>query len=129
MKARLLLSIAIGVAVVAAAFAALAPGGDETDADRAGAPREGEVGWSNEGRRTFAAMGCGSCHRLAAAGSTGRIGPSLDDELAGHDRESLTAAIVRVPGEGTSAMPDDYGQRMTDAELDALVSFLLAAAP
>ena len=123
MTARWAISAGIALAVAVAAFALLAPAGGD---DGAGAEDPADAGWS-EGRAVFAAMGCGSCHRLAAAGSTGTIGPDLDQALAAYDRESLGARIVRVPGQGFSTMPDDFGERMTDAELDALVSFLLAA--
>jgi mono/diheme cytochrome c family protein len=71
----------------------------------------------------FVGMGCGSCHRLAATNSTGPIGPDLDDRLR-HTRESLTAQILSPSP--SSAMPPDFGERMTDAELEALVDFLLA---
>ena len=124
MTARLAGSTAVAVAVTVGAFALLAPG---EDAGRPDDPGTGDARWAHEGRRVFAAMGCGSCHRLAAAGSTGGIGPDLDAELGGHDRESLVHAIVNAPGESLATMPDDYGERMTDTELDALVAFLLAS--
>jgi len=69
-------------------------------------------------------MGCGGCHRLAAAGSNGPIGPSLDDALPHHTRDSLLAKI-RDPGTG-SVMPGDFARRMSPAQLRALVTFLLA---
>jgi mono/diheme cytochrome c family protein len=84
----------------------------------------GERPADHEGRAVFVRMGCGSCHRLAATNSTGPIGPDLDDRLQDHTRESLTAQIVSPAP--TSAMPPDFGERMTDAELEALVDFLLA---
>jgi mono/diheme cytochrome c family protein len=80
---------------------------------------------TSTGLAVFNRMGCGSCHRLAAAGSEGPIGQDLDERLDGHTAESLTAKIM-APGE-TSVMPGDFAQRMTDAELDALVGFLLAS--
>jgi hypothetical protein len=84
----------------------------------------------DEGRAVFARMGCGSCHRLAAAGSDGGIGPDLDERLAHHTRASLTAKVLdpsQGAGEGFSVMPDDFGSRLTGDELEALVDFLLAA--
>jgi mono/diheme cytochrome c family protein len=68
-------------------------------------------------------MGCGGCHRLAAANSTGPIGPDLDERLPSHTRESLTAAILRPPA--GSVMPQGFGARMNEAEFDALLDFLL----
>jgi cytochrome c oxidase subunit 2 len=40
------------------------------------------------GKALFAKSGCGACHTLAAAGSTGKVGPNLDTSL----QESATAA-------------------------------------
>jgi mono/diheme cytochrome c family protein len=76
------------------------------------------------GLAVFTRMSCGGCHRLAAANSTGPIGPNLDERLPNHTRESLTAQILSP--DPTGIMPDDFGERMTDAELTALVDFLLA---
>jgi mono/diheme cytochrome c family protein len=70
-------------------------------------------------------MGCGGCHHLAAANANGPIGPDLDARLPAHTRESLTAQIL-APG-AESGMPTDFGERMSDAELEALVAFLLSA--
>jgi mono/diheme cytochrome c family protein len=82
------------------------------------------------GRALFFEMGCGSCHELAATGSTGTIGPNLNLGLPAHDRASLTATILNPPGSdaGTfSVMPDNFGERMSSEELNALVGYLLAA--
>lgn len=94
------------------------------------APRAASAGVAQDsGRAAFARMGCGSCHTLAAAGSRGEIGPDLDERLPGHTRASLVERITRGPAaDGTfSPMPDDFGDRLDDDELDALVDFLLAA--
>ena len=76
-------------------------------------------------------MGCGGCHDLAAAGAKGEIGPDLDERLGGYDRTSLAAKIVDpypdLPSEAFATMPENFGERMGAAELDALVAFLLAA--
>ena len=110
--------LAAGLAAAAAAFAAVAAttdGGGEAGA----AP-----GRNADGLAVFARMGCGGCHTLAAANATGQIGPDLDNELQDHTRESLVARISSPP---PGTMPTDFTDRMTDAELDALVDFLLAA--
>ncbi|MGH2744941.1 MAG: c-type cytochrome, partial [Thermoleophilaceae bacterium] len=77
-----------------------------------------------DGLAVFTRMGCGGCHRLAAAGSTGPIGPDLDSRLPDHTRESLTAAILSHPP--GAAMPNNFGERLSDADLDTLVDFLLS---
>jgi mono/diheme cytochrome c family protein len=124
---------AAGVAAAVAAFTVVllttndgangrAPDGRQVAAAASGSPLpEGLEG----GLAVFTRMGCGGCHRLAAAGSTGPIGPDLDERLPNHTRESITAQILS-PGGAYSSMPDDFGERMSDAELDALVDFLLA---
>jgi hypothetical protein len=80
---------------------------------------------ASSGLAVYSRMGCGSCHRLAAARSSGRIGPNLDDSLESYTADSLKAQILapRQP----SLMPTDFGERMTNAEVDALVGFLLVA--
>jgi mono/diheme cytochrome c family protein len=77
------------------------------------------------GRAVFARVGCGSCHRFAAAGSVGPVGPDLDARLAFHDRASLLAAVRSPPA--SWAMPTDFAERMSAAELSALVDFLLSS--
>ena len=84
-------------------------------------------GGDGSGRDVYEQLGSGSCHHLSAAGSSGQIGPDLDLKLPDHTSASLTAKIL-APGE-TSMMPQDFGARASDAELRALVRFLLAASP
>ena len=140
---RVWIPVAAGVAVAAAVFAVVllatsgGSGGDERGASAQGpAPAPAAAAATGSaptttgraaaaGRLVFAEMGCGSCHRLAAAGSSGPIGPSLDDVLPHHTRASLLAKI-RDPGTG-SVMPGDFARRMSPAQLQALVAFLLAA--
>ena len=139
---RVWIPVAAGVAVAAAVFAVVllaTSGGRAGDARGAGAqgpaPAPAAAAATGSaptttgreaaaGRLVFAEMGCGSCHRLAAAGSSGPIGPSLDDALPHHTRASLLAKI-RDPGTG-SVMPGDFARRMSPAQLQALVAFLLA---
>jgi cytochrome c551/c552 len=118
----LALPVAAGVAVAIVTFAIVmaVDGGDD---ERGGAGQAA-------GRDLFFQMGCGSCHELAVAGSSGTIGPSLDERLAAHDASSLRAAILNPPGNGVdtfSVMPENFGARMSDRELDVLVDYLLAA--
>ena len=103
-------------AVVTAAVLALVPASEP--------PRAERRAQADPGRAVFAKLGCGSCHRLAAAGSTAEIGPDLDRRLPNHTASSLRTAIVGPP-DRYSMMPADFDDRTTDAELDALVTFLL----
>jgi mono/diheme cytochrome c family protein len=125
---------AAGVAAAAAAFAVIAVTTDSESDERSSGARQqaalaapvgpGVPEGHEAGFAVFNRMGCGGCHVLAAAGSSGPIGPDLDERLDSHTRKSLTAAILSPPV--GVAMPDNFGERMTDAELDALVDFLLA---
>jgi cytochrome c oxidase subunit 2 len=82
----------------------------------------GAVG--ERGEVVFKAEGCSGCHTLADAGSTGRIGPNLDDAIADDDAEEIRRYVID-PGPG---MPDRYGD-LPKADLDALVRYLEAATP
>lgn len=113
--------LAAGLAAAALVFSAVVIA---TDGDGRAAGDRGALAGA-DGRAVFARMGCGSCHHLTAASAAGRIGPDLDVDLEDHTRESLIAKIV-APGPATM-MPGDFGARMSAAELDALVEFLLAA--
>jgi mono/diheme cytochrome c family protein len=128
---RVALPLAAGLVAAIAAFVIvlLATRGDDRPPTTASTqtPAAAAAGAPDPagGRLVFARMGCGSCHRLAAAGSRGQIGPPLDQVLPNHTRATLLAKIVR-PG-GGSIMPDDFAQRMSFQELQALVDFLIAA--
>jgi mono/diheme cytochrome c family protein len=126
---------AAGLAAAAAAFAVVLVTTDEYGGGDGRAPEGGQVAapapaappvpeGQEAGLAVFTRMGCGGCHTLAAAGSTGPIGPDLDQRLPNHNGESLTAAILS-PRAG-SIMPEDFGERMSDDELATLVDFLLA---
>lgn len=128
----LALPVTAGLVAAAAMFAVVtAVDGDD---EREGAAQPAATAARAEapagGRELFARMGCGSCHRFADAGSTGEMGPGLDERLARYDRRSLEETILAPPGSGPglfSAMPDNFGARMTERELDTLVAYLLAA--
>lgn len=81
------------------------------------------------GKQVFAANGCGSCHTLKAAGSTGTIGPDLDEGLKGKTadfiRESITDPNAEITkGFPANTMPDNFAQTINPVDLDALVAFL-----
>ena len=114
-------TLAAGLGAAITAFLLLSAGGDEPPA--ASAPSE------SAGQAVFARMGCGGCHTLAAAGAHGEIGPDLDARLPSHTAASLRAQILDpAQSGGFATMPTDFGKRMSRAELDALVAFLLDSA-
>jgi cytochrome c oxidase subunit 2 len=104
-------------------------GGEEGGEEPQGGEEQG--GAAPDGAAIFADNGCGSCHTLAAANATGTVGPdlgSIPDASAELIRESIVDPNAEI-AEGFSAdvMPDDFGEQLSPAELDALVEYLLGA--
>lgn len=74
-------------------------------------------------------VACGSCHKLADAGTTGAAGPDLDQVLKGKPAAFIRESIVnpnKVIAKGYQAgiMPQDFSKTLSPAELDALVNYL-----
>ena len=114
-------TLVAGLVAAAVAFVLVSAGGGEPSP---AASASGPAGFA-----VFARMGCGGCHTLAAANAHGEIGPDLDDRLPSHTAASLRATILDPPASAAFAgMPRDFGERMSDAELDALVAYLLDSA-
>lgn len=89
------------------------------------------------GRQLYNQYGCNACHKLADAGAVGLVGPALDgiggraaNVVPGQSAEEyIRTSIVKptaylVPNY-QPVMPGDYGQRMSEAEITALVQYLL----
>jgi cytochrome c oxidase subunit 2 len=75
---------------------------------------------------------CGACHTLADAGTSASTGPDLDDVLKGKDAAFIRESIVDpdkqvAQGYNKGIMPQNFGQTLSSAELDALVSYLQKA--
>jgi cytochrome c1 len=105
-------------------------GAAPTDTGQASSPGAGSAA---EGKTLFADNGCGDCHTLADAGTSGTIGPVLDDVLPGMSAEMIRTSIVDPgatveQGFPDGVMPSVYGDQFTKAELDSLVAYLSAAA-
>jgi cytochrome c oxidase subunit II len=92
-------------------------------------------GGGSAGAVVFAGNGCGGCHTFKAAGSTGKIGPSLDNlaadaqkagqPLAAYVKESIVNPDAYiVPGFQKGVMPTTFGQSLSAAQIDALVKYL-----
>jgi len=81
-----------------------------------------------EGRQVFIEQGCGGCHALADAGTSGTTGPALDDSLENVSAEEIREAIVDPnadvqEGYQPNIMPS-YRDRIPPEQLDALVDYL-----
>lgn len=72
---------------------------------------------------------CGTCHTMAAAGTTGQVGPNLDTFLAKDPKPAILESIVNpekeiAKGYSAGIMPPNYGQTLSPAELKALVNYI-----
>ena len=90
------------------------------------APPEVEGG---PGAQVFANNGCGGCHTLAAAGSSGVTGPDLDEVLPGQDAAKIEEDIVDpnkeiAAGYQANVMPQNFGETIPPDELKELVEYL-----
>ena len=76
------------------------------------------------------ATSCGSCHTLAAAGTTGTTGPDLDKAIAKDDAAAIKEMIVNpskeiAAGFQDGIMPPNYGDTLSGEQVDALVQYLV----
>ena len=111
-------------------YAAARKGDDE------GALATAGLAQAKSGEQIFTAAGCAGCHTFTPAGSTGNIGPNLDDlaSAAGdrepgksaedYIRESLTQPDAFLAEGFGNAMPS-YEGRLTDEQIQAIVDYLL----
>jgi cbb3-type cytochrome c oxidase subunit III len=85
-----------------------------------GAQAEGDggagAGGATDGRAIFT-TNCASCHTLAAAGTSGTIGPNLDEA-----RPSRELAVERVTN-GKGAMPAFKGQ-LSEQQIQAVAAYV-----
>jgi cytochrome c oxidase subunit 2 len=82
-----------------------------------------------QGQTKTGAIACGTCHKLAAAGTAGGVGPQLDKVLKGKDAAFIRQSILQpdafiAPGYDKGIMPANYGQLLSKPEVDALVKYL-----
>jgi mono/diheme cytochrome c family protein len=84
----------------------------QTQTTRTSAPASGP-----DGEQVFASAGCGSCHTLAAAGTSGNVGPNLDDARPG------VAAVRQQVENGGGGMPAFDGD-LSDEEIDAVSRYV-----
>jgi cytochrome c oxidase subunit 1 len=83
-------------------------------------PALGAAGGSGQGKQLFTTR-CGSCHTLSDAGTTGQVGPSLD-ELA--PAEARVLAAIRNGGTQTGTMPKGL---VVDKEAQAVAAYVAEA--
>jgi cbb3-type cytochrome c oxidase subunit III len=84
--------------------------------DPANPPKPTQPG-STDGKTVFATAGCTGCHTLKAAGSTGTVGPNLDEA-----KPSKELVIDRVTN-GQGGMPSFKGQ-LSEAQIQAVADYV-----
>jgi len=72
------------------------------------------------GKKVFASAGCTGCHTLKAAGSTGTVGPNLDD--AKPDYRLATGRVTL----GKGVMPSFKGQ-LSDQQIADVATFVVTS--
>jgi mono/diheme cytochrome c family protein len=77
----------------------------------------GETGDAAAGKILFESKGCTACHTLKAAGSTGTVGPNLDEK-----KPSEALVIDRVTN-GKGAMPP-FGSQLSKQQIADLAAFV-----
>ncbi len=84
-------------------------------------PSGQEGGDAAAGKAVFASAGCGGCHTLEAAGSSGNVGPNLDDL-----KPSFEAVHDQVE-HGGGAMPAFHGQ-LSEQQIANVAAFVSSSA-
>jgi cytochrome c oxidase subunit 2 len=92
-----------------------------------------EAAGSAQGKTLFTQQ-CGSCHVLADAQTTAEVGPNLDETLPGQSADFIRESIVDPNAEiaqgfaSPSAMPANFGETLSEQQLDSLVEYLMETA-
>ena len=79
--------------------------GQETGGQAGGGAEEGDP---QAGKSVYASAGCGGCHVLEAAGSTGTVGPNLDESQTSYE-EAVTQ--IRNGGGGMPPFKDQLNEK------------------
>jgi mono/diheme cytochrome c family protein len=98
--------------------ATAAAGGEEGEEGEPAGPAQGDAA---AGKEVFASAGCGSCHTLGDAGSTGAVGPNLDDAMP-----TLALAVERVTN-GQGVMPS-FREQLSPEQIRDVATYVSEAA-
>ncbi len=93
--------------------------GTETGATTSGEPAKA-TGDATAGKAVFASAGCGACHALAAAGTSGAVGPNLDEA-----KPDATLVVERVT-KGQGVMPAFEGQ-LEESQIQDVAAYVVAS--
>jgi mono/diheme cytochrome c family protein len=81
-------------------------------------PTTSVEGDAANGEKVFASAGCGGCHTLKAAGSSGNVGPNLDDA-----KPDVALVLDRVTN-GQGVMPSFKGQ-LSEQEIADVAQYVV----
>jgi cytochrome c6 len=81
-------------------------------------PEDGGEGDAAAGKDVFASAGCGSCHTLEDAGSSGTIGPNLDES-----QPELDLIVERVTN-GAGAMPP-FKDQLSEQQIQDVAAYVV----
>ena len=111
--------LAVLAAALAIAVAGCGGGGDSTttEASTTTATTGATSGDAAAGKEVFASAGCGGCHTLSAAGSSGSVGPNLDDASPSYDH------VVTQVTNGGGAMPS-FKNDLTEQQIQDVAAFV-----
>jgi mono/diheme cytochrome c family protein len=115
--------IAISLAAAALGLAACGSSSSESSSTTTAAPAtttSTTTVASAEGEKVFASN-CAQCHTLAAAGSTGEVGPNLDSIAP--DEATVNAKVTN----GGGGMPA-FADVLTEAQIDAVSAYVADSA-
>ena len=119
------------LAVLALAIAAGCGGGEEASpapvtvegaapADGGGGGGDAVEGDPEAGKEIFASTGCGSCHTLDDAGSSGTIGPNLDDSSVDYGE-----AVDQITNGG--GVMKAYSGELSEEEIANVAAYVVTA--
>lgn len=111
-------SLAVVLATAALVLVAAGCGGDGNDSTtEATTTTATGSGDAVAGKEVFASADCGSCHTFSAAGSTGSVGPNLDDASPSYDH------VVTQVTHGGGAMPS-FEDDLTPQQIQDVAAFV-----
>ncbi len=96
-------------------------GGEQGGGQQGGGEQGGEQGDAGAGKQVFTSAGCGSCHTLSDAGTSGAVGPNLDEA-----KPEYELVVDRVT-HGMDGMPSFKGQ-LSEKQIQDVAAYVSSAA-
>jgi cytochrome c6 len=77
-------------------------------------------GDATAGKEVYASAGCGSCHTFSDAGSTGTVGPNLDDSSI-----DFEGAVTQIENGGGGMPP--FSSQLSEEEIANVAAYVVTA--